>query len=144
MRITVKARYALRAALALARMEKEYKMVPISKLSAEEGISTGFLEQIFYNLKKAGIVQSTRGPNGGFSFIRPHNAINVYDILNAAGEELVLIPCVDEKVEVECERTEFCISHKVFGPINRMVSDHLKGITIANLLEDMDCAQFVN
>ncbi|MCL2608279.1 MAG: Rrf2 family transcriptional regulator [Treponema sp.] len=124
-------------------MEKEYKLVPISKLSTAEDISTGFLEQIFYNLKKAGIVRSTRGPNGGFSFVQPHESITVYDILNAAGEEMVLIPCVDDNVKVDCVRGDICISHKVFEPINRMVGDYLKNITVANLLEDFNGPSFL-
>ena len=88
MRITLKGRYALRAALALAEMGKNGDMVSISSLSEAEDISSIFLEQIFFKLKKAKIVTSIRGPGGGFSFNRPLNSLTVKEILDAAGEEM--------------------------------------------------------
>jgi len=130
----VKGRYALRATLALARMGKAGEMVSVGKLSEEENISTGFLEQIFYNLKKAGIVKSARGPGGGFSFVRPLDSLNVHEILDAAGEELAMIPCA--KQDSGCNRAGECVSHKVFGSVNSMVSEHLKTITMQMLLEN--------
>jgi Rrf2 family iron-sulfur cluster assembly transcriptional regulator len=115
-------------------MEQNNGPVPINRLSAQEDISTGFLEQIFYNLKKAGIVQSARGPGGGFSFARPLDSISVHEILEASGEELAMVPCA--KPDTECGRSCECVSHKVFGSVNEMVSEKLRAITVQALLED--------
>jgi Rrf2 family iron-sulfur cluster assembly transcriptional regulator len=102
MRITTKGRYALRAALALAEMSKNGEMISISNLSDAEGISSVFLEQIFFKLKKAGIVKSVRGPGGGFSFARPPETISVLEVLYSDGEELEVLPC--DRQAGDCER----------------------------------------
>ncbi|MDR2068937.1 MAG: Rrf2 family transcriptional regulator, partial [Spirochaetaceae bacterium] len=93
MRITTRGRYALRASLALARLGKDGSPVSINNLSEEENISSVFLEQIFFKLRKAGIVSSVRGPGGGFCFAQPLDQLTIKKILDAAGEELNLTTC---------------------------------------------------
>ena len=133
MRITLKGRYALRAVLALAEMGKNGDMVSISSLSEAEDISSIFLEQIFFKLKKAKIVKSVRGPGGGFAFDRPLGSITVREILDAAGEELTMEFC-DKKAH-KCKRMSECISHKVFASVSRYINDYLGNITLKMILE---------
>ena len=133
MRITTRGRYALRASLALAKSEKTRKPVSISKLAEQENISSVFLEQIFFKLRKAGIVSSTRGPGGGFCFARPLDQLTVNHILSAAGENLELSFC-DKRLE-ECDRIGDCISHHVWLDLSRLVNDYFKEITLASILE---------
>ncbi|MDR0494951.1 MAG: Rrf2 family transcriptional regulator [Treponema sp.] len=133
MRITSKGRYALRAALALAEMGKSGDMVSINSLSEAEDISPIFLEQIFFKLKKADIVKSSRGPGGGFSFNRPLDSLTVKEILDAAGEELTLRLC--DRSERKCDRMGDCISHKVFASVTDKINDYLGGLTIKKVLE---------
>ena len=133
MRITLKGRYALRAALALADMGKNGEMVSINSLSETEDISSIFLEQIFFKLKKANIVQSVRGPGGGFSFSRPLNSLTVKEILDAAGEELTYKSC--NKDEKKCDRISDCISHKVFTSATNKINDYLGSLTLEKVLE---------
>jgi Rrf2 family iron-sulfur cluster assembly transcriptional regulator len=113
MRITTRGRYALRASLALAKIGKNGAPVSISALSEEENISSVFLEQIFFKLRKAGIVSSVRGPGGGFYFARPLDKLTLKEILDAAGEELSLTNC-DKQQRNECPRTGDCLSHRVW------------------------------
>jgi Rrf2 family iron-sulfur cluster assembly transcriptional regulator len=136
MRITLKGRYALRAVLALAEMGKDGKMVCINSLSEAENISSIFLEQIFFKLKKTKIVKSVRGPGGGFTFDRPLDEITVQEILAAAGEELTMEFC--EKKAHKCKRMSECISHKVFASVSRNINDYLSGITLKKILESGD------
>jgi Rrf2 family iron-sulfur cluster assembly transcriptional regulator len=133
MRITLKGRYALRAVLALAEMGKNGEMVSINSLSETEDISSIFLEQIFFKLKKAHIVKSVRGPGGGFAFDRPLDSITVQEILDAAGEELSMKFC--EKNVNKCKRMSECISHKVFGAVSDKIDEYLRGITLKKILE---------
>jgi len=136
MRITVKGRYALRAVLALAEMGKNGEMVSISSLSEAEDISSIFLEQIFFKLKKADIVKSVRGPGGGFALNRPLDSITVQEILDAAGEELTMEFC--EKNVDDCDRRSECISHKVFVAVSRKINEYLGSITLKMVLKDRE------
>jgi Rrf2 family iron-sulfur cluster assembly transcriptional regulator len=132
-RITTKGRYALRAALALAQLGKNGEMVSVGSLSQAEQISSVFLEQIFFKLKKAGIVRSVRGPGGGFSFDRPLDSFSVHDVLEAAGEELTVLPC--DRSLADCDRETDCITHKMLLTVTKVVSDYMKSISIKTLLE---------
>ncbi|MDR0456010.1 MAG: Rrf2 family transcriptional regulator [Treponema sp.] len=136
MRITLKGRYALRAALALAEMGEDGNMVSISSLSEAEDISSIFLEQIFFKLKKAKIVKSVRGPGGGFSFNRPLDSLTVKEILDAAGEELTMKLC--NKDQKKCDRMSDCISHKVFASVTDKVNDYLDSLTLQKVLESKE------
>jgi Rrf2 family iron-sulfur cluster assembly transcriptional regulator len=132
MRITTKGRYALRAALALAEMSKNGEMVSINCLSDAEDISSVFLEQIFFKLKKAGIVKSVRGPGGGFSFARPPDTISVKELLYSAGEELDVLPC--DRSNTDCERMSECICHRMLTSTANMVNEYFSGVTLQMLL----------
>jgi Rrf2 family iron-sulfur cluster assembly transcriptional regulator len=135
MRITTRGRYALRALLAMAKMGKDGSLVSINSLSEAEQISSVFLEQIFFKLKKAGIVSSVRGPGGGFAFARALDQVNVKDILYAAGEELDPGTC--DKHE-QCTRISSCVSHKVWIAVSDLVINYLDGLTLAALLKSAE------
>jgi Rrf2 family iron-sulfur cluster assembly transcriptional regulator len=134
MRITTRGRYALRATLALSVLGKEEKPVSVSDLSEYEDISPVFLEQIFFKLRKAGIVDSVRGPSGGFYFAQPLESLTVRKILLAAGEDLEDAPC--DKHALSCERTDCCPSHRVWVDLNKLMNDYLESLTLASILEN--------
>ena len=140
MRITTRARYALRAALALAKMEKNGKPVSINDLSEQENISSVFLEQIFFKLRKAGLVSSIRGPGGGFRFAQPLDKLTVKQLLDAAGEDLELTFC-DKHLD-QCERIGDCMSHHVWLDVTAMVNRYFEGITIASILQKYGTGPF--
>jgi Rrf2 family iron-sulfur cluster assembly transcriptional regulator len=134
MRITTRGRYALRASLALAQIGKNGAPVSINTLSEEENISSVFLEQIFFKLRKAGIVSSVRGPGGGFCFAQPLDKLTLKEILDAAGEELNLSNC-DKQVKKECPRTRTCLSHGVWAGVTELINRYFSEITLAAILE---------
>ena len=134
MRITTKGRYALRATIALAQMGKNGGMVSINSLSEAEEISSVFLEQIFFKLKKAGIVRSVRGPGGGFALARSLDSLTVKEIFDAAGEELTVLPC--NRREAECERQSECYSHQVIITVTDLVNEYLGGLTLEMVLNN--------
>ncbi|MCL2833679.1 MAG: RrF2 family transcriptional regulator [Treponema sp.] len=133
MRITTRGRYALRASLALAEMEKNGRPVSIGQLSEHEDISPVFLEQIFFKLRKAGIVSSIRGPGGGFNFTRPIDKLSIKEILDAAGEDLDISLC-DKHLE-NCARMGGCLSHHVWHDMSDMINNFFSEITIASILD---------
>jgi Rrf2 family transcriptional regulator, iron-sulfur cluster assembly transcription factor len=113
MRITTKGRYAVRAIVQLA-MQGNEKPVSIRKISELENISAEFLEQIFFKLRKGGIISSVRGPGGGFRLNRKTEAISVAEIFDAVGEGLILTPCVEDSTE-SCERITNCIVNQLWN-----------------------------
>jgi Rrf2 family iron-sulfur cluster assembly transcriptional regulator len=133
MRITTRGRYALRASLALAKLGKDGSPISINSLAEQENISSVFLEQIFFKLRKAGIVSSVRGPGGGFCFAQPLEKLTIKKILDAAGEELNLTAC-DKQAE-DCTRLEFCLSHTVWAEMTELVNNFFSSITLASILE---------
>jgi Rrf2 family iron-sulfur cluster assembly transcriptional regulator len=132
MRITTRGRYALRATLALSLLGKGGKPVSVSDLSEYEDISPVFLEQIFFKLRKAGIVDSVRGPGGGFYFARPPESLTARSILLAAGEDLGDAPC--DKHADSCDRVDCCPSHRVWMDLNKLMNNYLESLTLASIL----------
>ena len=133
MRITTRGRYALRTSLALAKLGKDGAPVSISNLSEQEHISSLFLEQIFFKLRKAGIVSSVRGPGGGFYFAQPLEKLTIKKILDAAGEDLNLNSC--DKHTGDCSRIGMCLSHAVWVGVTDLINNFFSNITLAAILE---------
>jgi Rrf2 family iron-sulfur cluster assembly transcriptional regulator len=102
-------------------------------LSEQEHISPIFLEQIFFKLRRAGIVASVRGPGGGFFFEKPLEEVTLKSILKASGEEMDTVPC--DKRTGNCARISTCLSHKVWTRVNKLVDDYFVNITLARILE---------
>ncbi|MHC6203272.1 RrF2 family transcriptional regulator [Breznakiellaceae bacterium SP9] len=133
MRITTRGRYALRATLALAKLSSNSNPITIDTLSKQEDISSVFLEQIFFKLRKAGIVSSVRGPGGGFCFAVPLDRLTIKEILDAAGEELDVTDCYANKVS-PCERIGECLAHGVWLELTHLLDDYFGGITLSSVL----------
>jgi len=134
MRITTRGRYALRSSLALAKLGTKGNPVSINSLSEQENISSVFLEQIFFKLRKAGIVNSIRGPGGGFCFAKPLSELTVKQVLEAAGEDLEIAFC--DKNSNNCDRVGECLSHSVWVNVTELVKKYFAGITLASILEE--------
>ena len=81
-RVTNRTDYAVRAVLYLSLQESE-RVVPIPEIAAETGLSVKFLEEILLLLRTAGIVQSRRGKQGGYSLLRPSRELRVADVVQA-------------------------------------------------------------
>ena len=136
MRITTKGRYAIKAItnLAITAMNKPKS---IKAIAQDEEISAEFLEQIFFKLKKAGIIDSTRGPGGGFKLNGDPNTITVKDIFIAVDEGLDLTPCTtcNEKDGGLCERTDICIVHDVWKDASTQINDYFHNITLQTIMD---------
>jgi len=99
MRMTTRGLYGLKAILTLAELSDEHNPVSLQRIAQIEGLSPEFLQQIFYRLRKAGIVKAFRGPGGGFTLNKKLDEISTYDVLFAVGETLEIVPCSLEKTE---------------------------------------------
>ncbi len=137
MRVTTKGRYALRAMTNLAACENG-RPKPIKKIAAEEELSPEFLEQIFFRLKKAGIIDSVRGPGGGFMLKLPPEEINVRSIFEAVDEGLDITPCANctmQGGDDACDLIETCLVHDVWKEASAHIISFFEEMTLRKILD---------
>lgn len=131
MRVTTKGRYALRAITNLALADSD-RPVPIKQIAGDEDISPEFLEQIFFRLKKSGIISSVRGPGGGFLLEQDPADISVKDIFDAVGEGLEITPCTSDD---DCNRAEDCIVRDVWQEASQHILSYFKELTLKRVVD---------
>jgi Rrf2 family transcriptional regulator, iron-sulfur cluster assembly transcription factor len=142
MRITSKGRYGLRAVINLA-MTNHTRPVSIGSIAGEEKVSSEFLEQIFFKLKKAGLIRSIRGPGGGFVLNRKPSEISVHDILQAVGETHGLTPCTLRRKTL-CDRDEACPAHEIWTGLQKTMEDYLMNLSLKDIMEKNGKKMFVH
>lgn len=133
--ISQKAKYALRALLALARAGDT---LHIAEIAERENIPRKFLEQILLELKKRGLVASRRGAKGGYILLKPARDIAFIDVLRAIDGPVAPLPCLSLTAYRRCDD---CVSEKscdlrsAFAPIIEAQRALLDAATIASALE---------
>ena len=139
MKLTTKGRYGLRAVIDLAKYAKN-EPVSLSDVAERQGISISYLEQLMAKLKKAGIVQSTRGAQGGYSLAKNPETISVGEILRALEGSLSPVDCsaVDGEGETECSASNFCVTKYVWKRINDSINDTVNNIFLSELLTESE------
>ena len=134
MNISTKGRYGLRAILDIARYGQE-RPVTLSSISRRQQISEGYLEQLISPMKKAGLVRSSRGAQGGYTLARYPSEIVAGDIFRALEGPLALTACIRETDEESCHMQESCGSRFIWEEIQKAISLVLASYTLADLLE---------
>lgn len=131
MKLTTKGRYAVTAMLDLALHATEGP-VPLADISQRQGISLSYLEQLFAKLRKQGLVDSARGPGGGYRLSRDANEIAVADVVTA----------IDEKVDAtrcggmgNCQDGKPCLTHELWSDLSRQLYEFLENISLGQLVE---------
>lgn len=138
MKLTTKGRYGLRAVVQLA-LANGNSPVSIKSIAEQEGISPIFLEQIFYLLKKRGLIASVRGPGGGFILKKPSSEITLKDVLQAVGESVYIVPCTgNEDAKLACSRTASCRMTRIWREFHNLIDDYLTKITLQDILTRSD------
>ena len=135
MRITTKGRYGVRAVLNLAS-SCHNRPVTISKIAEEEEISPEFLEQIFFKLKKAGIIRSLRGPGGGFVLNRKISEITIKDLLDAVGENIYPTPCTERSGDKGCPRSSRCSLPQIWSRLSDRIEGFLTELTLNDIINE--------
>ena len=133
MRISAKARYGLATMIYLVVRHPYQSKFTVSEVSDSLKISKIYLEQVFTQLRKAGIVQATNGPQGGYSLTRSPEEITVFEVLDAA--ETALFEETSETVTEGSAFIERAMRENVFTPLDDAVKSMLSGVTLAQLAE---------
>ena len=139
MKLTTKGRYGLRAVIDLAMYAKS-DPVSLSDVAERQNISISYLEQLIAKLKKAGIVQSTRGAQGGYSLAKEPEEVSVGEILRVLEGSLSPVDCsaVDGEGETECSASNFCVTKYVWKRINDSINDTVNNMFLSELLEESE------
>jgi Rrf2 family protein len=132
--MTRRTKYGLKAMLMLTRRHGRGPVL-VSDLSAKERIPKKFLENILLNLKHHGLVQSRKGPGGGYQLGRPPERISVGEVIRALQGPLALVSCVSKTAYMACEecvRERDCAVRRLFQSVRDETARILDGTTLAS------------
>ncbi len=131
MRLTTKGRYAVTAMLDLT-IHGEGRAVALSEIAVRQGISQAYLEQLFARLRRAGLVNSTRGPGGGYRLTRPPRDIAVAEVIRAVDEDIDATRCGGAR---NCHEDGRCLTHDLWSELSDRIANFLGGISLGELSE---------
>ncbi len=133
MRLSTRARYALRMMLDVARHSDDESPVSLSAVAERTGISRGYLEQLAIALKHARLVRGIAGRYGGYRLHEPAAEIAIGKIIEAAIGPVCLVDCLEDPDT--CPRADYCECRVVYALINERITEVLREYTLADLLD---------
>ena len=135
MRLTTKGRFAVTAMIDLA-LRQDQGPVTLAGISQRQKISLSYLEQLFGKLRRHEIVESVRGPGGGYNLARRAAEVTVADIIIAVDEPIDATQCGGKG---ECEgakqATGHCMTHDLWSTLNRKMVEYLDSVSLQDLVE---------
>jgi Rrf2 family iron-sulfur cluster assembly transcriptional regulator len=132
MRLTTKGRYAVTAMLDLS-LNYGVRPITLADISDRQGISLSYLEQLFANLRRQGLVSSSRGPGGGYRLSRSADEVTVLDVISAVDEKVDTTRCEGKG---NCSNGEQCLSHEIWHSLSEQIRMYLGGITLGQVVKD--------
>lgn len=131
MKITARGQYATRAMLQIALNEDQWPL-SLHEISMSESISVQYLEQIFRDLRKAGLVEGIRGAHGGYLLKRKAEQISVGDIIRSVEGPIMPVGCLaNGKV---CKKTDQCVTRKVWAKLQQSMLEVLNQTTLLDMI----------
>lgn len=135
MKLSTKGRYGLKAVLDIAMYEEA---VSVSSIAARQKISENYLEKLIGMLKKAGIVNSVRGAQGGYVLSKSAEEISVGEVLRALEGNLNPVDCAGIDNSVSCDGEETCMTKFVWKRIYDSINEAVDNLMLSELLEAGD------
>ena len=131
MKLTTKGRYAVTAMMELALHKSVDGYVALKKIAEHQEISVAYLEQIFAKLKAKGLVDSARGPSGGYRLSKSPQDISVYQIVNAVGEPVDITRCHGRE---NCQDGEICLTHELWNDLSKQILSFLDALKLGDIV----------
>ena len=133
MKLTSKGRYAV---MAMADLAKNNAKEPISltEISLRQGISIAYLEQLFLKLRKNNLVQSVRGPSGGYVLSKSPGEIKLLSIINAVDEKIKTVKCKKESKKGCNGKSIKCITHNLWDDLEAHINKFFENNTLNDIL----------
>ncbi len=130
MRLTTKGRFAVTAMMDVA-MNGTHGPVTLAAVSDRQKISLSYLEQLFGKLRRHGLVESVRGPGGGYHLARPSDEVSVAEIIVAVDEPIDATQCGGRE---NCHDDRRCMTHELWTALNDHIFSFLQGVTLGDLV----------
>jgi Rrf2 family transcriptional regulator, iron-sulfur cluster assembly transcription factor len=133
MKLTSKGRYAVMAMADLAKINAK-QPTSLTEISLRQGISVSFLEQIFLKLKKNNLVQSSRGPSGGYLLTKSPNEIKLSSIIHAVDEKVKTVGCKKESKKGCTGKSVKCITHSLWDDLENHINNFFEQNTLNDII----------
>ena len=130
MRLTTKGRYAVTAILDVALYECDGP-VSVSDVAERQGLSPSYLEKLFSNLKKKGLVSGRKGPGGGYKLTESSHLITIANVIDAVNETVDATKCGGSK---NCRGQGRCITHDLWAGLSNEIRNFLEGVSLSQLV----------
>jgi len=137
MRLTTKGRFAVTAMMDIA-MRPGRHPVTLAAISQRQKISLSYLEQLFGKLRRRALVESVRGPGGGYRLAQEMAKISVADVILAVDETLDFTQC---KGGENCRDERKCITHDLWADLNQHIFGYLGAVTLKQLVDEQRSEQ---
>ena len=133
MKLTSKGRYAVMAMADLAKNNVK-KPISLAEISLRQGISIAYLEQLFLKLRKNNLVQSVRGPSGGYVLTKPPEQIKLLSIISAVDEKIKTVKCRKESKKGCNGKSIKCITHNLWDDLEAHINKFFENNTLSDIL----------
>ena len=139
MKLSTRGRYAV---MALADIAQNANGAPVNlaAIAARQEISQEYLEQIFGKMRKFGLVNSVRGPGGGYLLARDPAEIIIADIIQAADEQIAVTRCQDGDAVTGCVGGDKCLTHELWAALGRQIYGFLSSVTLGDVVAKRNLA----
>ena len=139
MRLTTKGRFAVTAMIDLA-LHHGSGPVTLAEISGRRKISLSYLEQLFGKLRRHHLVESVRGPGGGYHLARDMGEVSVADIILAVDEPIDATQCGGKE---NCDDDKKCLTHDLWAALNERIFDYLGGVSLRQLVDSQKAKEAV-
>ena len=133
MKLSTKGRYAVMAMADLAKYNVK-KPTSLTEISLRQGISISYLEQLFLKLRKNNLVQSERGPLGGYVLTKPPEEIKLLSIIKAVDEKIETLKCSKESKRGCNHKSIKCITHNLWDDLEIHINSFFEKNTLKDIV----------
>jgi len=133
MKLTSKGRYAVMAMADLAKINAK-EPTSLAEISLRQGISIAYLEQLFLKLRKNNLVQSVRGPSGGYLLNKNPEEIKLLSIIRAVDEKVKTVKCKKESKKGCNGKSVKCITHNLWDDLEAHINKFFEDNTLNDIL----------
>ena len=131
MKLSTRARYALRMMVVFARHSDGEEVVSLNEVAKTANVSRRYLEQLVIGLKTRGLVRGKSGKGGGYLLAKPADEITIRDIVESAIGPINIVDCVRQPDE--CLKADFCECRTLYELINNKITDVMDSVTLSDL-----------